>query len=125
MGRIIKTIEIEGHPATALFDTGATFTYVHPKLLEQSIRTKLDEPVRVGLGGDRVAIDEVCLAQGKIEGLSFYTDAFPYAELGKVDGHDLDVLIGVLTMERYAIRLDSKSGALDLEGLRTKEFTEY
>jgi hypothetical protein len=28
-------------------------------------------------------------------------------------------------MERWEIRLDPKTGALDLEGLRRREFTEY
>ena len=73
MARIIKTIEIEGQPAVALFDT----------------------------------------------------DAVPVAELGRAEGHELDALIGALTMERWEIRLDPRSGALDLEGLRRREFTEF
>jgi hypothetical protein len=35
------------------------------------------------------------------------------------------VLIGARTMEQWEIRLDPRSGALDLEGLRRREFTEF
>ncbi len=125
MGRIIKTIEIEGQPAVALFDTGATFTYVKEPLLATALRKPLIAPFRVALGGTSIEIRELCLIGGRIEGLGFDTDAVPVAELGEADGHELDALIGVLTMERWAIRLDPKNGTLDLEGLRRREFTEW
>jgi len=32
MARIVKTIEIEGRPAVALFDTGALYSYVRSSL---------------------------------------------------------------------------------------------
>jgi hypothetical protein len=65
------------------------------------------------------------LIQGKIEGLDFLADAVPVAELGKADGYELDAIIGALTMERWEIKLDPRSGSLDLEGLRRREFTEF
>ena len=37
----------------------------------------------------------------------------------------LDALIAALTMERWEMKLDPKSLALDLEGLRRREFTEF
>lgn len=67
----------------------------------------------------------MCLIGGRIEGLEFDTDAVPVDEIGKANGYDLDVLIGVLTMERWEIKLDPKNGALDLEGLRRREFIEF
>lgn len=82
-------------------------------------------PARVALGGREVGIRELCLVQGKIEGLDFLADAVPVDDLGCADGHELDVLIGSLTMERWEIRLDPKTGKLDLEGLRRREFTEF
>ena len=63
--------------------------------------------------------------EGKIEGLDFFADAIPVDDLGRADGHALDALIGAITMERWEIKLDPKSGQLDLEGLRRREFTEY
>ena len=125
MSRIIKTIEIEGNSAVALFDTGALYTYVRSSLSQNAPRVKMPSPPRVAIGGRTLAIRELCFVTGKIEGLDFATDAVPIDELGKVDGYDLDVLIGARTMEQWEIKLDPKAGTLDLEGLRRREFIEY
>ena len=125
MARIIKTIEIEGNPATALFDTGALYSYVTSRLVAGLPRRAMVPPVRVGLGGDEVQIRECALIQGKIEGLDFLTDAAVLHDLGQADGRNLDAVIGARTLEQWEIRLDPRSGALDLEGLRRREFTEY
>jgi len=125
MTRIIKIIEIEGQQAVALFDTGAIYTYVRSPLVREAPRRAMIPPARVGLGGKDVEIKELCLIQGKIEGLDFLTDAVPVEEIGQADGHELDVLVGALTMERWEIRLDPKTGTLDLEGLKRREFTEF
>jgi len=125
MGRIIKQIEIEGQPATALFDTGANYTYVHADLVQNAPRRRFAYPVRVALGGQEIEIAEVCLIEGTIGGLSFFTDAVPVAELGEANGHQLDAIIGARTMEQWEIRLDPSTGELDLEGLRRREFKEW
>lgn len=57
--------------------------------------------------------------------MDFLGDAVPVEEIGHEDGHELDVIIGSLTMERWEIKLDPKTGMLDLEGLRRREFTEF
>ncbi len=125
MARIIKTIEIEGQPAVALFDTGAIYSYVRSPLVPDVPRRSVTRPVRVTLGGRDIDIRELRLIEGEIEGLDFFADAVPVEELGHAEGYQLDVLIGALTMERWEIRLDPKSGTLDLEGLRRREFTEF
>jgi predicted aspartyl protease len=125
MGRIVKQIEIEGQPATALFDTGANYTYVRADLVQNAPRRRFAHPVRVALGGQEIEIAEVCLIEGTIEGLSFFTDAVPVAELGEADGHRLDAIIGARTMEQWEIRLNPSTGELDLEGLRRREFKEW
>jgi hypothetical protein len=125
MSRIIKTIEIEGHPAAALFDTGATYSYVRSSLVASASRTAVPVPPRVVLGGKVITIRELCFVRGKIEGLDFMSDAVPLDDIGRADGHELDVLIGARTMEQWEIKLDPKTGALDLEGLRRREFTEF
>ena len=125
MGRIIKEIEIEGQSAVALFDTGAIYTYVREGLLAQAPRHAVARPVNVALGGQSIAIRELCLVNGKIKGLDFFTDAVPVADLGRADGHSLDAIIGATTLEKWEIRLDPKTGVLDVEGLRRREFTEY
>jgi hypothetical protein len=125
MARIIKTIEIEGQQAVALFDTGAIYTYVRSPLARETPRGAMIPPVRVVLGGKDIEIRELCFVQGKIEGLSFLADAVPIEDIGVADGHELDAIIGALTMERWEIRLDLKTGELDLTGLRRREFTEF
>jgi len=125
MGRILKQIEIEGRPATALFDTGAYQSYVRRELLAGVPIRALPQPYHVGLGGRDVEVRESCVVIGSIEGLSFNAEFVPVDELGRADGHDLDAIIGVLVMEKWEIKLDPKSGALDLEGLRRREFTEF
>ena len=125
MARIIKTIEIEGQPAVALFETGAVYSYVRSSLVREAPRREMIPPARVALGGRDIEIRELCFLQGKIEGLDFLADAVPVDELGYADGRELDVLIGSLTMERWEIRLDPRSEELDLEGLRRREFTEF
>ncbi len=46
-------------------------------------------------------------------------------EIGRADGHELDAIIGALTLQRWEIKLDPKTGTLDLERLRRREFTEF
>ena len=43
-------------------------------------------PARVALGGREIDIEELCLIQGKIEGLGFLADAVPVDEPGRADG---------------------------------------
>jgi len=125
MARIIKAVEIEGQPATALFDTGAVNSYVRSGLVTHAPRSTVAKPVRVALGGQTIDITQLCLINGKIEGLDFFTDVVPVADLGSALGHKLDAIMGALTMERWEIKLDPRTASLDLEGLRRREFTEY
>lgn len=92
---------------------------------KETPRMEVPAPPHVALGGKSVEIREVCFIRGKIEGLDFFTDAVPLEEIGHADGYDLDALIGARTMEQWEIRLDPRTGALDLEGLRRREFTEF
>ncbi len=88
-------------------------------------RRAVARPVRVALGGMSISIRELCLMNGKIEGLDFFSDAVPVSDLGRADGHALDAIIGATTLEKWEIKLDPTTGALDMEGLRRGEFTDY
>lgn len=125
MSRIIKQIEIEGQPAMALFDTGATLSYIRKELIAGVPKRTLRRPYRIGLGGETIEVREVCVAIGEIEGLELDIEAAPVEDLGRTDGHDLGAVIGALVMEKWEIRLDPKTGTLDLAGLRRREFTEF
>lgn len=124
MARIIKEIEIEGKKARALFDTGAYYTYIRRELLSD-IPKRIVSSYKVALGGREIEVKETCIAIGKIEGLAFDAEAIPLDEIGKADGYELDAIIGALAMEKWEIKLDPKSQALDLEGLKRREFIEY
>jgi hypothetical protein len=127
MSRIIKTIEIEGQPVKALFDTGAFHSYVLRKCLSgvPDRMVPVAKPYEVALGGETIKIQERALINGKIEGLDFDTSVVPVESLGKANGHDLDAIIGAITMEAWEITVNPKDGTLGLEGLRRREFTEY
>ncbi|MFQ6093496.1 MAG: hypothetical protein ACE5OR_12640 [bacterium] len=122
--RITRQIEVNGNDLNALFDTGAINTYIVRKYASHE-RIYLDRPFRVGLGGESREIKETCLLKGKIEELEFSTDADIIEDLGTIDGKRIDIIIGARTMERWEIKLDPKTGELDLTGLRRREFTEY
>ena len=127
MSRVIKTIEIEGQPVKALFDTGAFHSYVLRRYLE-GIPDRLvpvTKPYEVALGGETIKIKERALVNGKIEGLDFDTSVVPVESLGKANGHDLDAIIGASTMMPWEITLNSSDRTLGLEGLERRKFTEY
>lgn len=129
MSRIIKTIEIEGHPLKALFDTGAFHSYVLRKYVSDvpNRLVPVSKPYEVALGGETIRITERALVNGKIEGLDFDTQIIPVDSLGRANGHDLDAdaIIGAITMEAWEITVNPKDGSLGLEGLKRREFTEY
>ena len=125
MSRVIKTIEIEGEPAKALFDTGAFHTYLLRKCLQNVPTLRVTKPYEVALGGETIRITERAMVNGKIEGLDFDTSVVPVESLGKTNGHDLDAIIGASTMMPWEITVNPKDGSLGLEGLKRREFTEY
>jgi hypothetical protein len=127
MSRVIKTIEIEGQPVKALFDTGAFNSYLLRKYLGgvPDRMVAVAKPYEVALGGETIKIREHALVNGKIEGLDFDTSVVPVESLGKADGHDLDAIIGASTMNPWEITVNSKDGTLGVEGLKRREFTEY
>jgi hypothetical protein len=127
MSRVIKTIEIEGQPVKALFDTGAFNSYLLRRYLGglPDRMVPVAKPYEVALGGETIKIRERALVNGKIEGLDFDTSVVPVESLDKANGHDLDAIIGAITMEAWEITVNPKDGSLGLEGLRRREFTEF
>jgi hypothetical protein len=124
VARIVKEIEINGKKLIALFNTGLINTYIR-KEAAPSNRTILKRPIRVGLGGKIREIKERCIIEGEIEGLGFSIDSYITEDLGTINGKQLDLIIGARTLEEWEIRLNPKTGELDLTGLKRGEFTEY
>jgi hypothetical protein len=125
MSRVIKTIEIEDQPVKALFDTGAFHSYLLRRYLGNVPTRPVTKPYEVALGGETIHITERALVNGKIEGLDFDTVVVPVDSLGKANGHDLNAIIGAITIEAWEITVNPKDGTLGLEALKRREFTEY
>jgi hypothetical protein len=123
--RITKEIEIEGKRVWALFDTGALHSYIERALLTKAAKIDVPQPYRVGLGGRMIEVKELFLTSAKIDGLWFDIEAVCADRLGRVDGRDIDVIIGALTMEKWEMVLDPKKNEIDLSGLKRREFTEF
>ena len=125
MSRVIKTIEVEGKPAVALFDSGAFHSYVLRKYLKGVPKRPVAKPYEVSLGGETFTVRERAMINGKIEGLDFDATVIPRDSLGKANGYTLDAIIGAGTMEHWEISVHPADGSLGLEGLKRREFTEY
>ncbi|MBM3333212.1 hypothetical protein FJY63_00980 [Candidatus Sumerlaeota bacterium] len=123
--RVVRDIEIEGRNVKALFDTGSLHTYVIRTFLEGVPIRLLSEPYRIGLGGRVIDVREYCAVEGKIEGYAFDTKVVPIDNLGRVDGNEIEAIIGALTMEEWEISVNPRDGTLDLSGLKRREFTEF
>jgi predicted aspartyl protease len=123
--RITREIEIEEKRAVALFDTGSMHTYVKKPLLTKISGWRILKPYRVAIGGTSLEAREIYHVNGKIEGFDFDTEVVPIDEIGKINGQDIEVIIGALTMEKWEITVNPKDGTLDLSGLKRREFTEF
>ncbi len=98
--RIVKEIEVEGQMVLALFDTGATNTYVKKEFLSNVPILPIPRTYLVSLGGKTFGVKEACVIRGKIEGLDFDSHAIPVDEIGIIDGKEVGAIIGALTMEK-------------------------
>lgn len=122
--RIVKGIEIQGKPATARFDTGSVHTYGVRGLLEGAPTQALPHPYKGALGGRGIQVKVHCLVSGAIDGLEFMSWVIPVDEAGKLDGKQIEVIMGALTMEEWEITANPTDGT-NLFGLGRREFTEF
>ena len=79
----------------------------------------------VGLGGRTITVTEECILRGEIEGLEFTVKAIPVGRLGRIDGHEVGIVIGATAMEEWEMRIDMAKAEIDLTGLKRREFTEF
>lgn len=120
--RIVREIEIEGHQLKALFDTGATLSYIRAAF--RPAFTRKTRPITVGLGGEDRRLEERCDVAAGIDGLEFDMTAYIVDDLPETEFGQLDVIVGALTMEQWWMKIDPKTGELDLSMLRKREFVE-
>jgi len=115
---------INGRRVATLFDTGSARSYVLEDIAREAPRLKV-KPYTVGLGGRTITVAEECILKGEIEGLEFTVKAAPVESLGKVDGHEIGIIIGATAMEEWEIRIDMAKAQIDLTGLKRREFTDF
>lgn len=124
MARTFKNIQIEGKEVFVLFDTGSLRSYVQEGFASR-IRWKTT-PFSVGLGGKTHRIEETCALICTIDGLEFDIEAHPVNEIGTDEkGKKIEAIIGALSMEKWGLTPDPKTGSIDLTLLRKREFTEF
>jgi hypothetical protein len=123
MTRIIKEIAVGGRALRTLFDSGSLRSYIKAEFRPPTARKV--RPITVGLGGEVRQLNERCDLTAAIDSLEFDMTAYVVEELGETEHGPLDAIVGALTLEEWYIKLDPRTGELDLSGLRKREFTEY
>jgi hypothetical protein len=125
MGRIRRTIRVDGKDAWTLFDSGARNTYVVPEVAALLATTKLPLPTHSKLGGETKTSTLAAVLVGEIEGKAFHTEAMVIDRIGRdEDGNPIEILFGALAMQQWGIRLIPETEALDLSHYPS-EFLEF
>ncbi|MDI6736259.1 MAG: hypothetical protein QME42_08750 [bacterium] len=125
MGRIKKTIIIEGRPTWTLFDSGARNTYIISDMVGSLPEKTLAQGEKVTLGGKIHQFDRICIITALIEGKPVWTDACVIDEIGKdEDERRIEVLWGALAMQRWGIVLMPEKEDIDMSHY-PKEFVEF
>ena len=125
MGRVRQHIEINGHKAWTLFDTGARNTYVVPAVAAHLVTSKLDKPMRTALGGGVKETRQGAMLQAKVQGHPILTTAMVLDAIGDdEDGIPIEVFFGALAMQQWGIRPVPDQEALDMTHY-PKEFVEF
>src|SRR5213593_3509659 len=105
MGRVRKTIEVQGRQCWTLFDTGARNSYVNRDVASLLVTTSADVPIRTGLGGAVREAKETAVLKAQVEGHPVLTQAFVLDEIGKdEEGRAIEILFGALAMQQWGIR---------------------
>jgi hypothetical protein len=99
-----------------LLDSGSLRSYIKAEFRPPTARKV--KPITVGLGGEVHQLDERCDLTAAIDGLEFDMTAYVVEELGETEHGSLDAIVGALTLEEWYIKLDPRTGELDLSGLR-------
>jgi len=118
---IIKKIRLKGSKGEvekeAIFDSGATYSCIHPELAE-NLETiiPLPEPMEFGTAkeGERVS------AIGRVT-LNFYIDDYRFSdEFMVIEGLSNGVLIGAATLQKWRLKLDFEHDEIIIDPRVTK-----
>jgi len=125
MGRIRRTIKVNGRECWTLFDTGARNTYVTTDVASVLTTAKTQRPYRSAIGGTVKETTETALLEAEVEGRRISTHAMVIDEIGKdEEGTSIDILFGALAMQQWGIRPIPDEERLDLTHY-PEEFLEF
>jgi len=125
MGRIRKTIKVDGQECWTLFDTGARNSYVIPSVAQILKTSKLAHAYRTALGGEVKETNTAAILDAEIEGHPITTHALVIENIGKdEDGRPIEILFGALAMQQWGIRPVPDEERLDLTHY-PEEFVEF
>lgn len=125
--RIYDEVLADGVRLHTLFDTGAQNSYITRVAADRCglKREKVNAPLRTGLGGKKRLLREVVVLQGKLHRFPVLLEAFVVDDLDRGDdGTDIDLLFGILAMERWGVDPDVPRKRIDLTHFK-REFVEY
>jgi len=125
MGRIRKNIEVSGKQFWTLFDTGSRNTYVVNTVAEGFNISQISKSRKVSLGDKEHLLNKVFLLQAKVEGYPVEMDSYILDDIGSDEnGKKIDILFGVLAMQKWGIRPLPDEERLDMTHY-SKEFVEF
>ena len=114
MGRVYRLIEVSGVKGTtkakALFDTGASRTFVHERIAEAIGYLKLPrvKEVQTAAEGKKLKVTGVLDFDAEVEGRKVTSPAYVSPELVE------ELVIGADLMEAHNIKVDPKTGKIDV-----------
>src|SRR6185437_9980564 len=100
---VIGTFMVNSHPATVLFDTGATHSFITKSYVEQHsfFTTPLKKYMLVSSPGGELRSHIVCPRVSiAIRGVKFSAD------LRVLDTKGIDVILGMDTLAKWGVRID-------------------
>ena len=125
MGRIRRTIKVDGRECWTLFDTGARNTYVVPAVAQLLATSRAARPFRSAIGGTVKETDTAALLEAEVEGRPISTHAMVVDEIGRdEDGRPIEILFGALAMQQWGVRPIPDEERLDLSRY-PDEFIEF
>ncbi|WVZ97733.1 hypothetical protein U9M48_043247 [Paspalum notatum var. saurae] len=100
---VLGTFTVNANPATVLFDTGATHSFITRSYAEQNNIpiSSMKRPMVVASPGGEINTSSICSRVGiKIRGVEFS------AKLIVIDSMSIDIILGMDTLEKWGVRID-------------------
>ena len=128
MSQALREVRLGGKTVWALFDSGASRSYVVRRAIPRGTPRGRDPLARtVGLGGRERRIREWRALIAEADECSFSFKAYVLDSIRPGEGRPIELIIGAPVMEEFEISLRPKRGRLvpDLRRLRRGAFVDF